>query len=169
MEVISDFGMEDIMFKVPSKFSITVSIAVSIAFFVLCIAVGFYMPEFAELMVKAANDLGVADVSVKGQDVVLGLAYMALLIVVAIDVLLFILLLRVEAGKVFTAESVALIRGVSWGCFLIALVFCGLAYYFTFVAVLIIFVALFLGLCLRVVKNVIEEATEIKNENDLTV
>ena len=28
---------------------------------------------------------------------------------------------------------------------------------------------LFLGLCVRVVKNVVEEATEIKSENDLTV
>jgi hypothetical protein len=29
--------------------------------------------------------------------------------------------------------------------------------------------AVFLGICLRVVKNVIEEATEIKAENELTV
>ena len=28
---------------------------------------------------------------------------------------------------------------------------------------------IFLGVCLRVIKNVIAEATEIKNENDLTV
>jgi hypothetical protein len=33
----------------------------------------------------------------------------------------------------------------------------------------IAFAALLLGLCLRVVKNVIEEATEIKRENDFTV
>jgi hypothetical protein len=31
------------------------------------------------------------------------------------------------------------------------------------------FAGIFLGLCVRVVKNVIEEATEIKAENDLTV
>ena len=79
------------------------------------------------------------------------------------------LLLRVREGKVFTAESVGLISGISWGCYLVAGVFCGLAAYFTFVALLVAFVAAFLGLCLRVVKNVIEEATEIKAENDMTV
>jgi hypothetical protein len=31
------------------------------------------------------------------------------------------------------------------------------------------FLALFLGLCLRVAKNVIAEATEIKNDHDLTI
>ena len=157
------------MLKIPSKISITVSIAVSVVFFALCIAFGFYMPEFAKLMVRAANDLGIADVTASGENVVLGLAYVSLVLIVVIDVLLFVLLLRVKASKVFTSESVALIRGVSWGCYLVAAVFCGLAYYFTFVALVIAFVTAFLGLCLRVVKNVIEEATEIKSENDLTV
>lgn len=157
------------MLKIPSKISITVSIAVSVVFFVLCIAFGFYMPEFAKLMIRAVNDLGIAEVTTSGENIVLGLAYVALVIIVVIDVLLFMLLLRVRAGKVFTGESIALIRGVSWGCYFVAAVFCGLAYYFTFVALLIAFVAAFLGLCLRVVKNVIEEAAEIKSENDLTV
>ena len=31
------------------------------------------------------------------------------------------------------------------------------------------FAAVFLGICLRVVKNVLEEGAEIKSENDLTV
>ena len=31
------------------------------------------------------------------------------------------------------------------------------------------FVAVFVGLCLRVVKNVLEEAVVLKSENDLTV
>ena len=157
------------MLKIPSKISIIVSIAVSTVFFLFCIALGFYMPEFAKLMVQAANDLGITDITAQGENIVLGLAYVALVFIVVIDVLLFVLLLRVKAGKVFTNESIALIRGVSWGCYLVAGVFCGLAYYFTFVALMVAFVAAFLGLCLRVVKNVIEEATEIKNENDLTV
>ena len=37
------------------------------------------------------------------------------------------------------------------------------------VALVLAFTAALLGLCLRVVKNVIEEATAIKSENDLTV
>jgi hypothetical protein len=43
-----------------------------------------------------------------------------------------------------------------------------LGWYFR-LALAVGFVAVFVGLCLRVVKNVIEEATLIKSENDLTV
>ncbi len=157
------------MLKIPSKLSITISIGVSIAFFALCIGLGFYMPEFADLMIQAVNELGITHVSEGGEHYILGLAYVALVFIAVIDVLLFMLLQRVKSGNVFTAESVGLIRGISWGCYFVAGVFCGLAKYFTFVALLVAFVAAFLGLCLRVVKNVIEEATEIKSENDLTV
>lgn len=157
------------MLKIPSKLSITISIGVSILFFALCIGLAFYMPEFASLMIQAVNDLGIAYVEGINESIILGLAYVALLFIALIDVLLFMLLLRVKAGKVFTSESVGLIRGISWGCYLVSGVFCGLSVYFTFVALLVAFVAAFLGLCLRVVKNVIEEATEIKGENDLTV
>lgn len=157
------------MLKIPSKLSITISIAVSVAFFALCIGLGFYMPEFADLMIQAVNDLGITKVEGSDKNIILGLAYVALVFITLIDILLFMLLMKVKAGKVFTAESVGLIRGISWGCYLVAGVFCGLAAYFTFVALLVAFVAAFLGLCLRVVKNVIEEATEIKAENDMTV
>ncbi len=157
------------MLKIPSKISITISISASIAFFVLCVALAFYMPGFASLMIQAVNELGIAQVEGTNEYIVLGLAYVALVFITLIDILLFMLLLRVREGKVFTAESVSLIRGISWGCYLVAAVFCGLSVYFVFVGLLVAFVAAFLGLCLRVVKNVIEEATEIKAENDMTV
>ena len=157
------------MLKIPSKLSITISIAVSVAFFALCIGLGFCMPEFADLMIQAVNDLGITKVEGNDENIILGLAYVALVFITLIDILLFMLLMKVKAGKVFTPESVGLIRGISWGCYLVAGVFCGLSAYFTFVALLVAFVAAFLGLCLRVVKNVIEEATEIKAENDMTV
>ena len=52
--------------------------------------------------------------------------------------------------------------------FAIGVLFVVLGYYFK-LAVVVAVAAIFLGLCLRVVKNVIEKATEIKAENDLTV
>lgn len=157
------------MLKIPSKISITISIAASMAFFVLCIALAFCMPGFASLMIQAVNDIGISSVEGAEEYVVIGLAYVALVFITIIDILLFMLLLRVREGKVFTAESVSLIRSISWGCYIVAGVFCGLALSFSFVGLMVAFVAAFLGLCLRVVKNVIEEATEIKAENDMTV
>ena len=57
---------------------------------------------------------------------------------------------------------------MSWCCFLLCLLF-GILGIFFLLSFAVAFIAVFLGLCLRVVKNVIEEATQIKDENDLTV
>ena len=96
------------------------------------------------------------------------MAYVLLLVVALADVLSIRLLLRVRKGDVFTGKSVSLIRGISWCCILLCLAFLLLGIYFQ-LALIMAFLALFLGICLRVVKNVIEEATLIKSENDLTV
>ena len=78
------------------------------------------------------------------------------------------LLRRIETGQVFTANNVELLRRISWSCFagaVIALI--SLFYYFPwfFVAV----AAAFMGLIVRVVKNVVAQAVELKNEADYTV
>ena len=94
--------------------------------------------------------------------------YCVLALAMLADILLFWLLLLVRAGEVFTARSVALIRGVSWCAIGVSLLFLLMARYYL-IALALAFTAVLLGLCLRVVKNVIEEATAIKAENDLTV
>ncbi|MBO7737139.1 MAG: DUF2975 domain-containing protein, partial [Clostridia bacterium] len=78
------------------------------------------------------------------------------------------LLLRVRKGLVFTPKSVSYIRFISWMCVLLAAIVL-VAQYFHAAAFIIALAMSVLGLSLRVVKNVIEAATEIKNENDLTV
>ena len=79
-----------------------------------------------------------------------------------------ILLVRVRKSLVFTDATVSLIRLVSWGALLIALL-CALVGHYLYMAYMMALAACFLGITVRTVKNVIEEATAIKNENDLTV
>ncbi len=157
------------MLKIPSKRSLYLSIALSVIFSLVCIAGAFIMPTLAEMLINAKDSIGSrGDITETGRVFVLVLAYLVLAIVMLADVLLFFLLMRVRNGNVFTSQSVALIRGVAWCCLILALVFLGLGIYFQ-LALIVAFLAAFLGLSLRVVKNVIEEATEIKSENDLTV
>lgn len=94
--------------------------------------------------------------------------YSAAIIAEICCVAIFVLLLRVRKGLVFTKESVALIRYISWGAILIGLVFI-FAQYFYPPSFIFSLTGIFVGLCMRVVKNTIEEATVIKAENDLTV
>lgn len=78
------------------------------------------------------------------------------------------LLVNIKAKDVFINKNVKHLRVISWCSFAVsAILFISGFYYLLFVLVAI--AAAFFGLILRVVKNVIEQAVAIKNENDFTI
>ena len=157
------------MFKVSSKVSITLSIVLCVGFFLACIAGLFLMPVLVDMLIKIPDNIGFRNEITKGAEVfVLVLAYLALVGGMIADALLIVVLQRVKNGKVFTPISVSIIRAVSWCCFFICVVFGLIGIYFQ-LSFIVAFGVLLLALCLRVIKNVLEEATSIKYENDLTV
>lgn len=157
------------MFKVSSKFSNNLSLAIAIIFFVGCIVAAFLLPTVTNMLIDTPDNIGDrGSITQTGRFFVHIVAYALLSIVTLADILSIALLLRIRKGEVFTEKSVSLIRGVSWSCILLCIAFALLGVYFQ-LALIMAFLALFLGVCLRVVKNVIEEATVIKGENDLTV
>lgn len=157
------------MLKISNKHSINLSLTIAVLFFVICIAGAFILPALVPMLIDARDNIGSrGDITQAGGAFVMIISYLMLAVFVAADALLFKLLLNVKKELVFTEQSVALIRGVSWCCFAVCLLLCGLGIYFQ-LAFVAAFMGLFLGLCLRVTKNVIAEATEIKSENDLTV
>ena len=157
------------MMKISSKASTNLSIALSIVFFAAIVFGAFLMPYFVNMLVGTPEEIAQRPFFVaEGKNVILGLAYGVLAVAMIADALLFALLIRVRSEQVFTEKSVALIRGISWCAVAIGVLFFALGYYFK-LAIVVGVAAVFLGLCLRVVKNVIETATEIKCENDLTV
>ena len=83
-------------------------------------------------------------------------------------VILLELLSAIHKGYVFSETSVFLLRLLSWGCIAECVLFLIMSRLFT-LSYLCSFGCLFIGVILRVVKNVIEEATFIKKENDYTV
>lgn len=87
------------------------------------------------------------------------------------------LLINIKKDIVFDSKNVKLLRIISWSCFYAAIV-CIIA----FALILITFTcgvglglvilaagAGFMGLVVRVVKNIFEAAIKIKDENDLTI
>jgi len=81
---------------------------------------------------------------------------------------LYRLLHRIEQEQVFITANVECLRRISWSCFSGAIIsFISTFYYFPwfFVAV----AAAFMGLIVRVVKNVVAQAVELKNESELTI
>ena len=80
-----------------------------------------------------------------------------------------LLLRNIRKDLVFINANVKSLRIISWCCFVIAIILlCGIPFFHE-----ILFAgaaaAAFFGLLMRVVKNVIETACEIKDENDFTI
>ena len=78
------------------------------------------------------------------------------------------LLSNIGNEEVFIDENVTLLRRISWCCFLAAAIAL-VSSRFYLVFLLISVAAAFMGLILRVVKNVIQQAVIIKAENELTI
>ncbi len=151
--------------KIGNKASSIISLTLAVLFFVGLIGGAVLLPGY----LQAVMDVGVGeDWNWTGKTMVLVLGYGILALAGMADVLLILLLRRVWREEVFTREAVALLRGISWCCIVAGGLFVWLGCYFI-ISFAVAFAAVLVGICLRVVKNVIETACEIKSENDLTV
>ena len=164
------------MLRIPKHWSVVLSMTLTALFGGAATAFGFIAPYAVNRTLELLPAVNI-DYALTGTERVLliSLVYLMLVLALAADGMLFALLMRIQKGAVFTTMTVALIRGVSWCCMLFAAVTVFMGWHFSpillggYVFAGVAMVALLVGLCLRVVKNVIEEATVIKSENDLTV
>lgn len=78
------------------------------------------------------------------------------------------LLGNIKNEQVFTNTNVKYLRIISWCCFVVAVLIVAAGHYY-FILYFVAVVAAFIGLIVRVVKNVIEQAALIKAENDFTI
>lgn len=78
------------------------------------------------------------------------------------------ILKNVLHDEVFTRETVKILRVLSWCCAFVAFV-CTIAFFFYKVFIVFSLGAALMMLILRVLKNVMARAVEIKEENELTV
>lgn len=81
---------------------------------------------------------------------------------------LYRMICRIGEEQIFSDENVRCLRLISWMCFIVAAICLISTTYYVFY---IIFAACaaFMGLLIRVIKNVFVKAGEIKEENDYTI
>ncbi len=78
------------------------------------------------------------------------------------------LLFNIKKDEIFINQNVKYLRRISWCCFAVAIItLIGGVFYIPFCCISV--AAAFVGLMLRVVKNVMQNAVEIKTENELTI
>ena len=157
------------MLKINSKISVNISLVLTAVMFAGALALAFFMPTLVEYMLGLPDLNGaLLDLSTYQRTVVYIIAYAELALMMLGLGMLFALLLLVRKEKVFTHPAVNLIRYISWcliimGAIMASLTFCSV------IALVVGAAVMFFGLTIRVVKNVIETAVILKEENDLTV
>ncbi len=161
-----------IMFKISKKASVMISFVISAAFVAILAVFMCILPWFtkeAPVLAELREYFTAQEIfGISGEIFFLVWAYVILALAIIACVAICLLLLHIRRGHVFSSKTVSFIRFISWDCILIAVVL-AVAQYFHPLACIVALAAAFLGLCLRVVKNIIEEAITIKDENDLTV
>lgn len=81
---------------------------------------------------------------------------------------LYRLLGNLSAEEIFVAGNVALLRQISWSCFGgAAICLLSTSYYLPWLLVAV--PAAFMGLIVRIVRNIVDRAVELKTEADFTV
>ncbi|MDL2324104.1 DUF2975 domain-containing protein [Ruminococcaceae bacterium OttesenSCG-928-A16] len=95
-------------------------------------------------------------------------AYSGGAVAATILVLLYCLLYNIGVGQVFIQKNVSYLRGISWLCILGGVIALASAFYYLPWGI-VAAAAAFIGLIVRVVKNVIAAAIALKEENDYTI
>lgn len=75
---------------------------------------------------------------------------------------------NISSGNVFIEENVSVLRRLSWYCIAAGLICLVSTFYYPLFIVISV-AAAFIGLILRVVKNVFAQAVLLKDENDYTI
>lgn len=144
-----------------AKKSVTLSLICNRLVMAAVVAVGFGTPWLVNTYVVYWNKR--PDVAQPLMVTLFGSCIVAFVALMCLDKLLR----NIRGNQVFIRENVILLRRISWCCFGVALIlFCSYYYLFFLIAGI---AGAFIGLILRVVKNVIEEAIVLKNESDLTI
>lgn len=155
--------------KVSRKISTLLSLIIAFTLLAVCIAglIGIY--PLTEVLIDTPDNIGNrGDITPFERIIVHIAAYGIVITCTGADILLIKILLRVRKGLVFSDKTVSHFRWMSWSCFFLCLFFGVLGLWFQ-LAHPISFLCACAWLFLRVIKNTVEEATYIKQENDLTV
>ena len=147
--------------KWTSEKSLFLSRCLTIASFALGIASLFCIPIITEWYDAVSGEEPI--------HIVLNIAlYLSAILALVALWQLHSLLNRFAKQQVFVTENTVCFRRIAWCCFGVALIWLVLCYW-RFLAFFVALIAAFAGLLLRVMKNMLEAAVALREENDYTI
>jgi len=144
--------------------SVQLSLVCTKIVILLVIVCAALMPHFIERYI----DYALIPIEITNLYPFMAILYVCCIPAMAALVCLHILLGNIKKEKVFIPGNVKLLRTISWCCFAAAFIMVFAVRYYLLLGLTAVAIA-FIGLILRVVKNVIEQAVFIKTENDFTI
>ena len=143
--------------------SIILSKICVILFMALLLACAVLAPHFVAMLTRIS-----ALANNAGETLFLLTIYAGCIPAAALLVCLQILLWRIGAEKVFIKENTACLRYISWCCFAGAIICLVSALYY--IPWLVIGIAAsFMGLIIRIIKNIIAKAVSLQDDADYTI
>lgn len=136
------------------------AILIKVLFVLLCVA-AFLIPSYVQYYDTLSTQASVA------VPLMVGL-YVTLVPAFIVVIHLGMILSGVRANRIFTRQTVNSLRIMAYCCFAVSVVWLGLSFVRT-LSIFICVAAVFMGLVLRVLKNVFEQANLMKEENDYTI
>ncbi len=151
------------------KRSVKLSIAVCFIFLAL-LTIGLFLGPFAvKLWFTIYRGFSETGVAIKNMTTLFTASFYPSAVFAYITLYsLLKLLFNIKNDEIFISDNVKYLRRIYWCCFAVAFItLVGGIFYipFGFIAI----AAAFVGLMLRIVKNVMQNAVEIKAENELTI
>ena len=157
------------MLRPSNKTSIFISMVMTGLLTLTLIVLLPFLPAVVDSMLGVKDNVGNRELLGEGARLyVLVAAYVMMAVAFVTVAFLFLLLRQVWQGRVFEKSVLRILTVLSLCCFIMGALFLSIVYCFQ-IALLVSLAAFFLGLCLRVVKNVLAEAGRIKAENDFTI
>ena len=143
--------------------SLTLSKVCVILFMALLAACAVFAPRMVSRLLLMSLQAGLM-----GKTLFLITIYTGFFPAAGLLICLYILLHRIGDGRVFVRENTVCLRQISWCCFAGAAICVASAlYYVPWVAVGV--AAAFMGLIVRVVKNVVAKAVSLQDDADFTI
>lgn len=146
-----------------------ISLVLAIALVPALVFLSIRLPHFVTVLLNVHEAIGDdGTLAPWERTCILADAYAMFAVAFAAVALLVLLLRTTLSEKVFSEGALRTLDGLSLCCFIEGILVIYIAVYFP-AALCLTLAAFFLGVCLRVVRNVIAEAMRYKEENDLTV
>ena len=149
--------------------SVMLTQILTIMLFVFLVAMLFFIPSVGKWYSSVAHATAIRPTDNKEAAIALSaVLYAAEIPALPAVISVWKLLSNITDERIFVQNNVKLLRILSYCCFAVTVIFIFFGIY-TFVSLAIALAAAFMGLILRVLKNVFSKAVELREENDLTV